>query len=176
MAGDEPRAVAVGVLKGGFGKTTTAMNVARELAERSGRALLIDLDSNGHMTLSMGFGEAFSGDRWADGTNHVRDVLIDGTDPREYIVNVVDGLDLFPSHDRLEVVKTALKNERMGTTKLRQTVIEELLGDAYDYIVIDCPPDRGKLNDNAMYAARNIIIPLRPESGYKSGLQTQCND
>jgi chromosome partitioning protein len=36
--------------------------------------------------------------------------------------------------------------------------------------VVDCPPSRGKLTDNALYATENIIIPLRPESGYDSGL------
>jgi chromosome partitioning protein len=36
--------------------------------------------------------------------------------------------------------------------------------------VIDCPANRGKLNDNAMYATNNIIIPLRPENSYESGL------
>lgn len=50
-----PRAVAVNVLKGGFGKSTTAINLARELAERNDRALLIDLDDNGHTTFNLNY-------------------------------------------------------------------------------------------------------------------------
>ena len=58
----------------------------------------------------------------------------------------------------------------MGSARLRKHLVDPLLGDDYEYIVVDCPANRGKLNDNAMYATRNIIIPLKPESGYDSGL------
>ena len=168
VQGNEPRAVSVGVLKGGFGKTTTAINLARELGHRNERALLVDLDDNGHMTLILGHDDAYSGDRW--GTNHASDVLLDGEDPRQYVTSVADGLDLFPSHVELEDVQSGLKEATMGTTRLKQELVDELLGEAYDYIVIDCPANRGKLNDNAMYATGNIIIPLRPENGYETGL------
>ncbi|MBX0297436.1 ParA family protein [Haloarcula nitratireducens] len=164
----EPRAVAVGVLKGGFGKTTTAINLSRELAYRNERALLVDLDDNGHMTLILGEDEAYRGERW--GTNHAADVLLDGDDPSQYIVNIAEGLDLFPAHVELEDVQSGLKEATMGTTRLKQELVDEVLGDAYDYVVIDCPANRGKLNDNAMYATGNIIIPLRPENGYETGL------
>lgn len=161
----EPRAVAVGVLKGGHGKSTTSVNLARELAHRHGRALLVDLDDNGHLTNGMGFQEAFNAD-----TNHTKRVYKEREDPREYIVNITDGLDLFPSHEQIEETEDALGSVTMGTTRVKQTVVDELLGDDYDYIVIDCPAARGKLNDNAMFATRNLIIPLRPETGYDSGL------
>jgi len=42
------------------------------------------------------------------------------------------------------------------------------------YIVVDTPANRGKLNDNALFATKNLIIPLRPESGWESGI-TQTN-
>ncbi|WP_018256105.1 ParA family protein [Halomicrobium katesii] len=164
----EPRAVAVGILKGGFGKTTTALNLARELAHRTESALVVDLDDNGHMTLNLGFDEEYRGDCW--GTNHTADVLLGDSDPREHIVTVTDGLDLFPAHVDLEDVQSGLKEATMGTTRLKEELVDGLLGDEYDYIVIDCPANRGKLNDNAMYATGNIMIPLRPENGYETGL------
>lgn len=164
----EPRAVSVGVLKGGFGKTTTALNTGRELAYRNESALIVDLDDNGHMTLNLGFAEEYSGARWD--TNHVADVLLGGHDPNDYIVSVADGLDLFPAHVDLEDVQSGLKEATMGTTRLKEELVDPLLGTVYDYIVVDCPANRGKLNDNAMYATGNIMIPLRPENGYQSGL------
>ena len=165
----EPRAVAVGVLKGGFGKTTTALNLARELAHRNERALVVDLDDNGHMTLNLGFEEVYTSEEDVN-DNHAEAVLIESEDPRDYIVNVTDGLDLFPAHEDLESVQNDLKEATMGTTRLKKNLVDPLLGDDYDYVVVDCPANRGKLNDNAMYATGNIILPLRPENGYESGL------
>lgn len=165
MSETEPRAVSVGVLKGGFGKTTTAINTARELAHRNGSALVIDLDDNGHMTRQLGFEDEFTSE-----VNHTQRVLVDSEEPIQYITNIVDGLDLFPAHTELESVENELRNATMGSARLRKHLVDPLLGDEYDYIVVDCPANRGKLNDNAMYATRNIIIPLKPESGYDSGL------
>lgn len=165
MSETEPRAVSVGVLKGGFGKTTTAINTARELAHRNGSALVIDLDDNGHMTRQLGFEDEFTSE-----VNHTQRVLVDSEEPIQYITNVVDRLDLFPAHTELESVENELRNATMGSARLRKHLVDPLLGDEYDYIVVDCPANRGKLNDNAMYATRNIIIPLKPESGYDSGL------
>jgi len=169
----EPRAVSVGILKGGFGKTTTALNLGRELAHRNGRALLVDLDDNGHLTLNLGFSDAYAGDQYD--ANHASKVFIDSEDPQNYIVNVVEGLDLFPAHEDLESVQNALKDATMGTTRLRENMIDPLLGDTYDYIVVDTPANRGKLNDNAMYGTQNLIIPLRPEHGYETGLVNTIN-
>ena len=152
----EPRAVSVGILKGGFAKTTTALNLGRELAHRNGRALVVDLDDNGHMTLNLGFEDEYNAGE--DGDNHAEAVLIDREDPRDYIVNVTEGLDLFPAHENLESVQSALKEATMGTTRLKEDLVDPLLGEEYDYVVVDCPANRGKLNDNAMYATGNLVI------------------
>lgn len=166
----EPRAVAVGVLKGGFAKTTTAINLARELSHRNGSALVIDLDDNGHMTQNLGFVDAYEAE-----TNHVHEVMLGEADPREAIESVVDGLDLLPAHQDLEDVQTQLKNAMGGSTRLDSRVVEPLLGEEYDYIVVDCPANQGKLNENALYATNNLIIPVRPETGYDSGIHNTVN-
>jgi len=137
MSETEPRAVSVGVLKGGFGKTTTAINTARELAHRNGSALVIDLDDNGHMTRQLGFEDEFTTE-----VNHTQRVLVDSEEPIQYIVNVVDGLDLFPAHTELESVENELRNATMGSARLRKHLVDPLLDDEYDYIVVDCPANR----------------------------------
>lgn len=158
------RAVAICILKGGFGKSTIAINTTRELAERNGRALLVDLDDNGHATFNLGYKAEFR-----DG-NHVKEILIDGADPREHIVDVAGGMDLLPSHHKIEEVQDSLKSAMGGSQRLREKVVEPLLDDVYDYVVVDTPANRGKMNENAMFATRNLIMPIRPEAGWESGI------
>lgn len=163
-----PRAVAVNVLKGGFGKSTTAINLARELAERNDRVLLIDLDDNGHTTFNLGHRDQY------EGQDHLRQVLLDGENPMDHIVSITNNFDLLPSHESLEEVETNLKSAMASSQRLHRNVVDPLLGKTYSYIVVDTPANRGKLNDNALFATKNLIIPLRPESGWESGI-TQTN-
>lgn len=162
------RAVAINVLKGGFGKSTTAINLSRELAERNGRALLVDLDDNGHTTFNLGYRDRYEGE------NHVQNVLLDGADPMDSIAPVTESLDLFPSHEALEEVETNLKSAMASSQRLSRNVVDPLLDDVYDHIIVDTPANRGKINDNALFATKNLIVPLRPESGWESGI-TQTN-
>jgi chromosome partitioning protein len=165
MAGD-PRAVAITLLKGGIGKSTTATNTARELAHRGHETLLVDLDPNGHATTSLGMGDAFESD------THLGDVLIEeSVEPEELIRETEHGIDVLPSNDQIESVEDDLGGVMMGTARLKRNVVDPLLGEVYDYIIIDCPAARGKLNDNALYAAQNMFLPLRPDSGALSGME-----
>jgi len=161
------RAVSVCLLKGGIGKSTTSINLARELAHRGSDVLLVDLDPNGHTTTGLGFGEEFYSEA------HLGDVLLDDAElePRELILETGFEIDLLPSNDRIEQVESDLGGVMMGSARLKQRVIDPLLGDDYDYVVVDCPAARGKLNDNALYATQNLVLPMRPESGALSGLE-----
>jgi len=120
----------------GFGKSTTAINLARELAERNERVLLIDLDDNGHTTFNLGHQDQYEAE------NHLQQVLIDGEDPIDHVVSITDNLDLLPSHESLEDVETNLKSAMASSQRLHRNVIDPLLGDTYSYIVVDTPANR----------------------------------
>jgi hypothetical protein len=122
--------------------------------------LLIDLDDNGHTTFNLGYRDRYEGE------NHVQNVLLDGENPSDFIVPVVEDLDLFPSHEALEEVETNLKSAMASSQRLFRNVVDPLLGDVYDYIVVDTPANRGKINDNALFATKNLMVPLWPESGW----------
>jgi len=49
--------------------------------------------------------------------------------------------------------------------------VDPLLGDEYQYIIMDCPNDRGRIPDNALVAAQNIIMPLVPGHGTFNGVK-----
>ncbi|WP_396614101.1 ParA family protein (plasmid) [Haloferax sp. S1W] len=162
-----PRTVAVGILKGGMGKSTTSINTARELAERGNDVLLIDLDPNGHTTTGLGFGDEFYADE------DLGDVILEtgSLTPSDIIIETDFDVDILPSNNNIESVEHQLATETMGFANLRTEVVDPLLGDVYDYVLIDCPASRGKLNDSALYAAGNVLIPIRPESGALSGVE-----
>ncbi|MFP8958078.1 ParA family protein [Natrialbaceae archaeon A-CW3] len=163
---DQSRAVSVVILKGGVGKSTISMNLARQLTER-GRVLFADLDPNGHATNGLGFGEAYRGD------TNLGDVLLDQGDATvgDLIRETPYEFDLLPSSNVLEDVEKELAGALQGSARVKTKIVDPLLGDQYDFIVFDCPAYPGMLNNNALVATGNVIIPLEPGSssigGYK---------
>src|SRR6056297_841657 len=103
MTATEPRAVDVVILKGGVGKSTISMNLARQLADQH-RVLFADLDPNGHATNGLGFEDAYQSDI------NIGDVVLDQGDATldDLIRQTEFGFDLLPSSYTLEDVENDL--------------------------------------------------------------------
>lgn len=162
----EPRAVALTMLKGGFGKSTIASALTDAFSRREHRALLLDLDPDGHLSTGLGYYE-----READKAD-LRDVLLDDKDPSSIICQTEFGFDLVPSLNLEKANKDLARDEVIRSDQqLASHFVEPLLGNEYDYIVMDLPGTRNKLTNNALVASRNVILPISPVNEALNGIR-----
>lgn len=143
------RIIAVANQKGGVGKTTTSINFACALALRGKRVLLIDLDPQAHSTIGLGI---------EPGTYQyaIHDVMVNKKNIREVTLGTqVRGLDLVPSHIRLERAEQQLTPEMFKESRLHKAMRNL----NYDCVIIDCRPTLGTLTINALYACNFVLVP-----------------
>ncbi len=156
------RTIAICNLKGGVGKTVTAINLSARLATRGLRTLLIDLDPQGQSGLGLGLD--------VDRLEHsVYDVLVNGRYPAcEVIVPLRSNLDVLPSNIDLSSAELELARFQHRERRLKKAI--EGLRNNYEYIVIDCPPSIGILTLNALVASQIVVIPVTPSQLSIQGL------
>jgi chromosome partitioning protein len=161
------RAVSVSLQKGGVGKTTIAINLADALAERGNEVLLVDLDQQGNATEGVGFKDAYE-----DGSPNLGDVLTDA-DPVDAadVVRERESFDVLPAHVNLDEVEDKIRNSTFGMLWVRRRIVEPLLGERYDYVVIDSPPSLGPLSDAALIGAQHVVVPLLMSEPSVSGFE-----
>lgn len=162
----EPAKIAVSNQKGGVGKTTVAINVAGALNRRGHDVLLVDLDPQGAATEGLGFLEAYDAE-----PPSLFDVLTE-PEQRDRLSDLIvthEELDLVPSNIDMTAAEPELTLSRRGGEQLALAL--KTVEDAYDYVIIDCPPYLGYLTDNGLYAAQNILIPALAESTSKRALE-----
>jgi chromosome partitioning protein len=147
------KVIALYNIKGGVGKTSTAVNLAYISALRGRRTLLWDLDAQGAATYIFRVRPRVKG----GGNALIRarrplDAAIKSTD--------YDGLDLLPAdftYRHLDLLLDARKNPTRRLARLLQTLRPE-----YDHVYLDCPPSMSLLSENVLHAADIVLVPLIP--------------
>ena len=150
--------------KGGVGKTTTSLLLARGLAAMDQRVLLVDLDP--HASLTRAFG--IPTDPPPPGTHDLFSDL-GGADLTSLARRTaVPSLLMVPAQPALATL------ERRGAT---QPGLGLALGRAlhavrgrYDYVLLDCPPTLGLLMVNALAAADRLVVPSQTDPLAMHGL------
>jgi len=150
------KTVAVSNQKGGVAKTTTCLSLGACLAELGESVLLIDMDPQANLTLSLGV-------RPHELRRTISDALLGNTS----LVGVsressVFNLDIVPANQGLVVLDKVLYGRSDFQFRLRNQ-LEALGRDFYDFVLIDCPPSFGTLTLNALTAADLLVIPAQCE-------------
>lgn len=153
------RKIAITNLKGGVGKTTTAVNLsaglARRLAPSGGRVLLIDLDPQIDASSTSWLGVA-------EGSRPFLDVLEGRGELAELVRPTgVAGLDLIPGSTSLARAEASLAGEPGSETVLGGHL--RRLPERWQVIVLDTPPTQGWLMYSALAASTDVLVAI--ESG-----------
>ncbi len=148
--------------KGGVGKTTLTINLGAALADLGQRVLLVDLDPQGHLTEGLGLQEAYlnSPTTLYDALTSKESVQLATLIQRQ--THNHEPVDVIPSSFQLMLAEQSLYMARNREHKLKNLLGQ--LDNHYDYVLIDCPPVLGNLTDNALNAARRVLIPIQAEA------------
>ena len=140
-------------IKGGVGKTSTAVNLAYLAAREGKRTLLWDLDPQGAATFIFRVRPRVKGGAHA---------LVTRRRPIEEALKATDfeGLDLLPADFSYRHMDLELDDTKKRTTRLSQLL--ESVADEYDIAFLDCPPSVSLVSENVMHAADTLLVPLIP--------------
>lgn len=171
----ECRTIAIVNNKGGVGKTTSTLSLGYALAEAGWRVLVVDIDPQAN--LSDGVGVLVEEQTVADAL--LAGLGRDWPDPPQLQTlirrAVYPRLDLLPApaqsddSDLLYARTAIVAGDSIGGHRRLAGVLAPVAGD-YDAILIDCPPQIDILVWNALFAADEVIVPIRPERHAVMGL------
>jgi chromosome partitioning protein len=161
------RRVAVAQQKGGVGKTTSTINLARAASVAGHRVLVIDMDPQGNAS------SALASEPLASDQVSVADAIVPGTDVALVDVLVPSmwpNVDLAPSAG--ETLATAEHRIGAAPTGREHRLAEALdaLPKPYDLVLVDCPPALGQLTVNALAAVDRVLVVAEGDQWSADGL------
>ena len=150
--------------KGGVGKTTTTLHFASYQTKKGKRVLCIDLDPQGSLSFYMG----------ADtrGKNTVYELMMGEATFSETVQSCKYG-DVIPADNTLGILSGNIEARKDKFTLLMKAMQGAL--EAYDYVLIDCPPGITLYNLNALSISTNVVMVAQAEALSLLGLPQMFN-
>ncbi len=147
--------MAVVTQKGGVGKTTSAVNLASAMGALGKKCLLVDIDPQGNATSGVGVDKR-------EVKQSTYDMLVGSGDARQAILATpFENLWVLPASVSLAGAEIEMVDIPHREKRLKAALAP--CREAFDYILIDCPPAQGLLTLNALVAADTFLIPAQPE-------------
>lgn len=140
-------------MKGGVGKTATAVNMAWFAAQSGKKTLLVDMDPQG--ASSFYFRVKAKKKPWDQRFFETYKNLLGHIKGSDY-----KNLDILPAHLSFRHFDVNLSN--MSKSRLRLAKILKGLKKEYDLIILDCPPTISLLSENVFHSADVILVPVIP--------------
>lgn len=151
--------IAIALSKGGVGKTTTAVSLAAGLARAGKRVLLVDVDTQGQVSKSLG----------NDAAVGLAELVAGEASLEQACLPARDNLWLLSGGRSLAGLKRLITQKDLGG---EQTLAEALAAveGIYDYVVLDTAPGWDALTVNVLFYAEDILAPVSLEVMTLQGL------
>lgn len=143
--------------KGGVGKSTVAVQLSHGLAKLGYKVILVDLDGQNDSSLFLGVGETHYSKTFYDLIDKRSSVTLD-----DCIINAREGLDLLPN-SRIEEINAEFYREPRIDLVLDEK-LQGLEDKNYDFVIIDCGPQRTRINDAVLCYVDHIVMPVQVEA------------
>ena len=158
--------IAITNIKGGVGKTTTAVNLGFLSASAGTPTALWDLDPQGAATyvLRCEAGEQVSAKKLVSGKREL---------PELVVASGYENLDVIPADFSYRNFDVHLSERKRPTERLLK--MSRALRDRYGMLLLDCPPGISLLSENVLRAADAVVVPMIP-SPLSIRMLTQLQD
>lgn len=159
------KVITIGNLKGGVGKTTSAVLIANRLSKREKKTLLIDLDTSADATTLVFTTMVKVLNKEPEYNITLYNAIEKEIPAEEVVINVQPYLDLIPSDEDFEDYGDLL-NSKFDKQRDKDFYLSEYLKDVieqYEYVIIDVPPSVNIYTDSALTMSDYILIALQTQ-------------